>query len=40
MPSLGKIILEQTAQADAMPSDEEINVVDELIEDNYRNGLY
>jgi PPOX class probable FMN-dependent enzyme len=40
MPSIGKIILEQTAAADALPSDEEINVVDELIEDNYRNELY
>lgn len=40
MPSLGKIIMAQTAAADAMPSDEEISVVDELIEDNYRNELY
>jgi PPOX class probable FMN-dependent enzyme len=40
MPSIGKIILEQTAAADALPSDEEINVVDALIEDNYRNELY
>lgn len=40
MPSIGKIIMEQTAAANAMPSDEEINVVEELIEDNYRNELY
>ncbi len=40
MPSMGKIIMEQTAAADAMPSEEDINVVDELIEDNYRNELY
>jgi len=40
MPSLGKIIMEQTAAADAAPSADEIKVVDELIEDNYRNGLY
>jgi len=40
MPSLGKIIMEQTAAADAAPSDADIQVVDELIEDNYRNELY
>jgi len=40
MPSLGKMILAQTASADAPPSDEEIETVDAYIEDNYRNALY
>ena len=40
MPSLGKIILEQTAEADKQPDEDEIKVVDEYIEDNYRNELY
>jgi PPOX class probable FMN-dependent enzyme len=40
MPSLGKIILEQTAAADALPSDEEVDTVDAYIEENYRTGLY
>lgn len=40
MPSLGKIIMAQTAAAEAQPSDEEIEHVDQLIEENYRNELY
>ncbi|MDA0821619.1 MAG: pyridoxamine 5'-phosphate oxidase family protein [Proteobacteria bacterium] len=40
MPSLGKIIMEQTAAADNPPSAEEVQQVDEYIEDNYRNALY
>lgn len=40
LPSLGKIILEQTAAADAPPSAAVIAEVDEFIEDNYRNALY
>ena len=40
MPSLGKIILEQTAEANKQPGEDEIKVVDEYIEDNYRNELY
>ena len=40
LPSLGKMILEQTAVADAPPSDELIRTVDEYIEDNYRTTLY
>ncbi len=40
MPSLGKIILEQTAEANKQPSEDEVKVVDEYIEDNYRNELY
>jgi PPOX class probable FMN-dependent enzyme len=40
MPSLGKIIMQQTAEQDNPPSDDDIKVVDEFIEDNYRNELY
>ena len=40
MPSLGKMILEQTAAANEPPTDETIEMVDELIDDNYRNELY
>ncbi len=40
LPSLGKMILEQTAAPDAPPSAEVVTHVDALIEDNYRNGLY
>ena len=40
MPSLGKIILDQTAEANKPPADDEVKVVDEYIEDNYRNELY
>lgn len=40
MPSLGKMILEQTAEVNKAPSDEEVKVVDEYVEDNYRNELY
>jgi len=40
LPSLGKMILEQTAAADAPPSAEVVHQVDELIEENYRTGLY
>jgi PPOX class probable FMN-dependent enzyme len=40
MPSLGKIILEQTAEENKQPSEDEVKVVDEYIEDNYRNELY
>ncbi|MFT4563456.1 MAG: PPOX class probable FMN-dependent enzyme [Gammaproteobacteria bacterium] len=40
MPSLGKIIMAQTAAADNPPSVEEVQQVDEYIEDNYRNALY
>jgi PPOX class probable FMN-dependent enzyme len=40
MPSLGKIILDQTAEADKPPGEDEVKVVDEYIEDNYRNELY
>lgn len=38
LPSLGKMILEQTA--DAPPPAEVVAQVDELIEENYRTGLY
>jgi len=40
MPSIGKMILEQTAEANNPPSEDEIKVVDEYVEDNYRNELY
>jgi hypothetical protein len=40
LPSLGKMILEQTAAADAPLSAEVVSQVDELIEENYRTGLY
>lgn len=40
MPSLGKIILDQTAEENKPPADDEVKVVDEFIEDNYRNELY
>ena len=40
LPSLGKMILEQTAAADAPPDDELVRTVDEFIEENYRTTLY
>ena len=40
LPSLGKMILEQTAAANAPPAAEVVAQVDEFIEDNYRTSLY
>jgi hypothetical protein len=40
LPSLGQMILEQTAARDAPPPAETISLVDTLIEENYRNELY
>jgi len=40
LPSLGKMILEQTAAANEIPTAETITTVDQYIEDNYRNELY
>ena len=40
LPSLGKMILEQTASPEDPPSDEFVAEVDGFIEDNYRNELY
>lgn len=40
LPSLGKMVLEQTAAADAPPSPEVIAEVDTYIEDNYKNEMY
>lgn len=40
LPSLGKMILEQTAAAGTAPPDDTVRQVDEFIEDNYRTGLY
>ena len=40
LPSLGKMILEQTATPEAPPSAAVVEEVDQLIEENYRTGLY
>ncbi len=40
MPSLGKIILDQTADVGNPPAEDEVKIADEYIEDNYRNELY
>ena len=40
LPSLGKMILEQTAPPEEPPSEGFVAEVDELIEDNYKNELY
>jgi len=40
LPSLGKMILDQTAAPDSPPSAEQTDTVDAYIEDNYRNALY
>lgn len=40
LPSLGRMILEQTAAPGAPPSEETCAGVDALIEDNYRTALY
>ncbi len=40
MPSLGKMILDQTADAGNPPAEDEVKIADEYIEDNYRNELY
>ena len=40
LPSLGKMILEQTAAPDAPPAPEVVAQVDDIIEGNYRTGLY
>jgi PPOX class probable FMN-dependent enzyme len=40
LPSLGKMVLEQTAPVDAPPSAAIVAEVDTYIEDNYRNELY
>ena len=40
LPSLGKMILEQTAATNAPPAAEAVVQVDELIEENYRTSLY
>ena len=40
MPSLGRMILEQTAPPAAPPSEETVKDADEFIEDNYRTELY
>ncbi|MSR15038.1 MAG: pyridoxamine 5'-phosphate oxidase family protein [Gammaproteobacteria bacterium] len=40
LPTLGKMILEQTANPEAPPSEELTCTVDTYIEENYRNELY
>lgn len=40
LPSLGQMVLEQTAAANEPPTAEVIRTVDEYIEDNYRTELY
>ncbi|NBQ89551.1 MAG: pyridoxamine 5'-phosphate oxidase family protein [Betaproteobacteria bacterium] len=40
LPSLGQMVLEQTAAANEAPTAEIIRTVDEYIEDNYRTELY
>ncbi len=40
LPSLGQMVLEQTAAANEAPTAEVIRSVDEYIEDNYRTELY
>jgi len=40
MPSLGRIILEQTAPPDEPPTEETVKETDEFVEENYRTELY
>ena len=40
LPSLGKMILEQTAESNAPPPAELVAAVDNYVEENYRNELY
>lgn len=40
LPTLGRMILEQTAAAGTAPAAEVVSNVDELIEENYRTTLY
>lgn len=40
MPSLAKMILEQVAEPDEPPTDDEIREGDEFVEENYRTELY
>ena len=40
LPSLGKMILEQTAAAGTTPDADTVKTVDEFIEENYRTALY
>ena len=40
MPSLGRMILEQTAPPEEPPSEETVKEADEFVEENYRTELY
>ena len=40
LPSLGKMILEQTAADQTPPSAELVESVDAYVEENYRSALY
>ncbi len=40
MPSLGRMILEQTAPPEEPPTEETVKDTDEFVEENYRTELY
>ena len=40
MPSLARIILEQTADPDTPPTQEEVSETEEMVEEDYRKSLY
>ena len=40
MPSLAKMVLEQVAEPENQPTDEEVRNADDCVEDNYKNELY
>ena len=40
MPSLARMILEQTAPPEEPPSEDDVKDADEFVEDNYRKELY
>ena len=40
MPTLAKMILEQVAEPESPPTEQEVKDADEFVEDNYKTGLY
>jgi len=40
MPTLGRMILEQTAPAGVKPAETAVADADSFVEENYRTGLY
>jgi len=40
MPTLGRMILEQTAPAGAKPAEATVAEADSFVEENYRTALY